>query len=182
VTFLSLSFLFSSIFITNIKFPIQQMLQHAPQRKYRTESGLLSSPLQHHLFSSSFFLPFSIAMLAPARQPRVYGVAKQENAQIKCIVDANPPEVDFKWTFNNSAESIDVAASHVSRHGEWKIQPNPAPRDSNYAFNGEFNSICRSSAMVQSSLSPSLASRLISEEKANKRSERARGASKVEYL
>lgn len=25
---------------------------------------------------------------------------------------------DFKWTFNNSAESIDVAASHVSRHGE----------------------------------------------------------------
>lgn len=48
----------------------------------------------------------------------MYGVAKQENAQIKCIVDANPPEVDFKWTFNNSAESIDVAASHVSRHGE----------------------------------------------------------------
>lgn len=48
----------------------------------------------------------------------MYGVAKQENAQIKCIVDANPPEVDFKWTFNNSAESIDVAASHVSRHGK----------------------------------------------------------------
>ena len=27
------------------------------------------------------------------QQPRVYGVAKHENAQIKCIVDANPPEV-----------------------------------------------------------------------------------------
>lgn len=26
--------------------------------------------------------------------------------------------IDFKWTFNNSAESIDVAASHVSRHGK----------------------------------------------------------------
>lgn len=51
-------------------------------------------------------------------QPRVYGVAKQENAQIKCYVDANPPDVDFKWTFNNSAESIDVAASHVSRQGK----------------------------------------------------------------
>jgi hypothetical protein len=46
-------------------------------------------------------------------------VAKQENAQIKCIVDANPPEVEFKWTFNNSAESIDVAASHVARYGEF---------------------------------------------------------------
>ncbi|CRK89491.1 CLUMA_CG003227, isoform A [Clunio marinus] len=66
-------------------------------------------------------LPFELnVMYAPTcapGQPRVYGVAKQENAQIKCIVDANPPEVDFKWTFNNSAESIDVAASHVSRHG-----------------------------------------------------------------
>lgn len=27
------------------------------------------------------------------QQPRVYGVAKHENAQIKCVVDANPPEV-----------------------------------------------------------------------------------------
>ncbi|KAL7017201.1 hypothetical protein ACKWTF_010287 [Chironomus riparius] len=66
-------------------------------------------------------LPFELnVMYAPTcapQQPRVYGVAKHENAQIKCIVDANPPEVDFKWTFNNSAESIDVAASHVSRHG-----------------------------------------------------------------
>lgn len=48
-------------------------------------------------------------------------MAKQENAQIKCVVDANPPEVEFKWTFNNSAESIDVAASHVARFGTSSI-------------------------------------------------------------
>lgn len=65
-----------------------------------------------------FRFPMFIRLSKISGQPRVYGVAKQENAQIKCIVDANPPEVDFKWTFNNSAESIDVAASHVSRHGE----------------------------------------------------------------
>lgn len=70
-------------------------------------------------FFLPIFSPFFLLMLNDiSGQPRVYGVAKQENAQIKCIVDANPPEVDFKWTFNNSAESIDVAASHVSRHGE----------------------------------------------------------------
>uniref|UniRef100_A0A1B0D1Q9 Uncharacterized protein n=1 Tax=Phlebotomus papatasi TaxID=29031 RepID=A0A1B0D1Q9_PHLPP len=50
-------------------------------------------------------------------QTRIYGVAKQENAQIKCTVEANPPEVEFRWTFNNSAESIDVAGGHVSRFG-----------------------------------------------------------------
>ncbi|KAI8116454.1 Nephrin [Lucilia cuprina] len=50
-------------------------------------------------------------------QPRIYGVAKQEDAKIKCSVDANPPDVDFTWTFNNSAESIDVATNHISRLG-----------------------------------------------------------------
>ncbi|EDS45463.1 conserved hypothetical protein [Culex quinquefasciatus] len=57
-------------------------------------------------------------MYAPTcapNQQRVYGVAKQENAEIRCVVDANPPDVEFKWTFNNSAESIDVQASHISR-------------------------------------------------------------------
>lgn len=51
-------------------------------------------------------------------QPRIYGVAKQEQAQIRCSVDANPPDVEFKWTFNNSAESIDVASNHVTRSGK----------------------------------------------------------------
>lgn len=48
---------------------------------------------------------------APACRPnqiRVHGVAKLENANISCDVDANPPKVQFRWTFNNSAESIDV--------------------------------------------------------------------------
>lgn len=42
---------------------------------------------------------------------RVHGVAKLENANISCDVDANPARVDFRWTFNNSAESIDVPGS-----------------------------------------------------------------------
>lgn len=99
------------------------------------------------------YFPF-FRSFRPNRQPRVYGVAKQENAQIKCIVDANPPEVDFKWTFNNSAESIDVAASHVSRHGK---HPNPSPCfvSEKYSIKCKmenFNSIClRLSRDVQSS-------------------------------
>lgn len=86
------------------------MLQHVPPCKYCK----LVFPLNVFLIH----IQFAKLIYGVHRQPRVYGVAKQENAQIKCIVDANPPEVDFKWTFNNSAESIDVAASHVSRHGE----------------------------------------------------------------
>ncbi|XP_062123864.1 LOW QUALITY PROTEIN: hemicentin-1 [Drosophila sulfurigaster albostrigata] len=69
--------------------------------------------------------PFNLNILyAPTcaqNQPKIYGVAKQEDAQIKCVVDANPQEVDFSWTFNNSAESIDVATNHISRIGTTSI-------------------------------------------------------------
>ncbi|KAK4308283.1 hypothetical protein Pmani_020036 [Petrolisthes manimaculis] len=37
-----------------------------------------------------------------------YSVAKKENAEVSCRVDANPSNVTFRWTFNNTAEAIDV--------------------------------------------------------------------------
>uniref|UniRef100_A0A182IW72 Ig-like domain-containing protein n=2 Tax=Anopheles atroparvus TaxID=41427 RepID=A0A182IW72_ANOAO len=71
--------------------------------------------------SPMFELNVMYAPTCAPNQPRVYGVAKQENAEIRCVVDANPPDVEFKWTFNNSAESIDVQASHISRLGTSSI-------------------------------------------------------------
>lgn len=59
------------------------------------------------------------------------------------MVDANPSDVEFKWTFNNSAESIDVATNHVTRSGRMfifmstNIQPNfaiPAAHNSPIIF------------------------------------------------
>ena len=41
-------------------------------------------------------------------QPRIYGVSKREPVKVLCEVEANPAEVQFKWTFNNSAEMIKV--------------------------------------------------------------------------
>jgi len=38
----------------------------------------------------------------------VFGVAKGEQVEIECKVDSNPIADNFKWGFNNSAESIDV--------------------------------------------------------------------------
>ncbi|XP_075221992.1 nephrin-like, partial [Lycorma delicatula] len=43
-------------------------------------------------------------------QKRVYGVARNENAHILCEVDSFPPPDDFKWTFNNSAETMEVSS------------------------------------------------------------------------
>lgn len=64
-----------------------------------------------------YVLLFSVAPSCKPNQTRVYGVAKQERAQIICQVEANPPDVHFRWTFNNSADSVDVASSHIARSG-----------------------------------------------------------------
>lgn len=42
-------------------------------------------------------------------QKSVYGVARHEEANVSCTVEADPAEVAFRWTFNNSiGESIDI--------------------------------------------------------------------------
>lgn len=41
-------------------------------------------------------------------QKRIYGVARNEAAEILCEVDSFPPPDVFKWSFNNTAEMIDM--------------------------------------------------------------------------
>ncbi|KAJ8930640.1 hypothetical protein NQ314_016555, partial [Rhamnusium bicolor] len=67
--------------------------------------------------SSAFYLNVLYTPTCKPNQTRIYGVAKQERAQITCQVDANPPDIQFRWTFNNSADSVDVAQSHIARSG-----------------------------------------------------------------
>ncbi|XP_022907185.1 neural cell adhesion molecule 2-like [Onthophagus taurus] len=67
--------------------------------------------------SRPFYLNVMFAPTCKPNQTRIYGVAKQEKTQISCQVEANPPEIQFRWTFNNSAESVDVPASHIARSG-----------------------------------------------------------------
>ncbi|KAK4885048.1 hypothetical protein RN001_001319 [Aquatica leii] len=39
-------------------------------------------------------------------QPKIYGVARQEIAEIRCELEANPTDVQFTWKFNNTDNSI----------------------------------------------------------------------------
>ncbi|XP_047356608.1 nephrin-like isoform X2 [Vespa velutina] len=71
--------------------------------------------------SSPFYLNVMFAPTCKPNQTKFHGVAKQEKANISCQVEANPAEVQFRWTFNNSAESIDVAAGHIARAGTSSI-------------------------------------------------------------
>lgn len=50
-------------------------------------------------------------------QKRVYGVAKNEPANVDCNVDSYPPPDSFKWSFNNTTEVFDMPQSgHTVNH------------------------------------------------------------------
>lgn len=49
-------------------------------------------------------------------QKRIYGVARNEAAEILCEVDAYPPPDSFKWSFNNTAETFEMPQSDYRIH------------------------------------------------------------------
>ncbi|XP_011639575.1 nephrin, partial [Pogonomyrmex barbatus] len=54
-------------------------------------------------------------------QKRIYGVARHEDARVKCRVEAYPPPESFRWTFNNTEEMVDVPHARYkneTRHSE----------------------------------------------------------------
>ncbi|XP_044744983.1 nephrin-like [Coccinella septempunctata] len=61
--------------------------------------------------SNNFHLRIMYKPICKANQPRVYGVARHELAKILCEVESHPPPNTFKWSFNNSAENIDILPS-----------------------------------------------------------------------
>ena len=46
-------------------------------------------------------------MCAPGQVTR-YAVSRNEDAEVTCSVQANPLQATFHWTFNNTADMIDV--------------------------------------------------------------------------
>ncbi|XP_023321524.1 Down syndrome cell adhesion molecule-like protein 1 homolog [Eurytemora carolleeae] len=58
--------------------------------------------------SQPIFLDVKYVPVCKTDKPKIYGVSKRELVNVLCQVESNPPEVEFKWTFNNSAEMIKV--------------------------------------------------------------------------
>ncbi|KAK8748635.1 hypothetical protein OTU49_015907, partial [Cherax quadricarinatus] len=42
-----------------------------------------------------------------------HGAARHEEVNIACYLDAHPPPMSFRWTFNNSGESADIPKEHI---------------------------------------------------------------------
>ena len=68
----------------------------------------------HYQESKPFNLDVKYLPVCVPEGVKVYGVAKEENVRIRCQVAANPSNLTFRWTFNNSAEIKDVDKSKFS--------------------------------------------------------------------
>ena len=68
----------------------------------------------HYAESKPFHLDIKYLPVCVPEGVKVYGVAKEENVRIRCQVAANPSNLTFRWTFNNSAEIKDVDRSKFS--------------------------------------------------------------------
>ncbi|XP_071533705.1 uncharacterized protein [Panulirus ornatus] len=91
------------VFVSNMSLVVQRVTR-AHGGNYTCEAtnikGTSSSPPLH--------LDVKYAPVCAQQQKVQHSVAKLENAEISCRVHANPPTVTFRWTFNNTAEAIDV--------------------------------------------------------------------------
>lgn len=70
-----------------------------------------------HMYNvSAHIFLFADKPMCRPDQKKVYGVARNEAAEILCEVDAFPPPESFKWSFNNTAETIDMPQSGFEKH------------------------------------------------------------------
>ena len=71
----------------------------------------------HYVESKPFYLDVKYPPVCIPEGVKVYGVAKEEKVRIRCQVAANPANLTFRWTFNNSAEIKAVAESKFDGNG-----------------------------------------------------------------
>ncbi|XP_076325621.1 neural cell adhesion molecule 2-like [Tachypleus tridentatus] len=58
--------------------------------------------------SNSIFLRVQYAPVCKPNQKLTYGVPQYNNVRVLCQVEADPPEVTFRWNFNNSLDKLEI--------------------------------------------------------------------------
>ncbi|XP_037081011.1 synaptogenesis protein syg-2-like [Pollicipes pollicipes] len=67
--------------------------------------------------SNALFLPVKYAPRCLPGQTLIYGAAKFEHVLVHCGVEANPAEVTFRWSFNNTGEITHLPTAQFTVNG-----------------------------------------------------------------
>ena len=91
----------------------QSLVLQRVQRGNRGRYTCTASNSEGEGQSNPVHLRVQYAPVCRTTQKIVYGAARHESVKIHCEVDADPPEVNFRWAFNNSNENV-VVENHVA--------------------------------------------------------------------
>ncbi|KAH9368506.1 hypothetical protein HPB48_007255 [Haemaphysalis longicornis] len=92
----------------------QSLVLQKVRRESRGHYQCVAANVEGEGESDRVLLRVHYAPVCKKRQNLVYGVARDEEAEISCEVEADPPELSFKWSLNNSLEVFDVKSFSVN--------------------------------------------------------------------
>nr|XP_053646215.1 nephrin-like [Cherax quadricarinatus] len=98
----------AGVIISNQSLVLQRVGKSASGRYYCVASNIEGDGQSNHIK-----LKVKYAPVCRTPQMSYHGAARYEQVNIPCYLDAYPPPVSFKWTFNNSGESADIPKEHV---------------------------------------------------------------------
>ncbi|XP_064099983.1 nephrin-like isoform X2 [Macrobrachium nipponense] len=99
----------NGILLTNRSLVVQEVT-----RKHAGQYTCQASNVEGDAMSPPVTLSVQFSPVCRPGQVSVYGVSKLEDAQVACQVDAVPQVTRFYWTFNNTAETLEVPESRFT--------------------------------------------------------------------
>lgn len=94
----------------------QSLVLQRVQRRHRGRYTCSGSNGEGEGESNSVHLRVQYAPVCRSSQKILYGAARLESVKVQCEVDSDPPEVNFRWGFNNSNENLEIV-NHMSLDG-----------------------------------------------------------------
>ncbi|CAL1289194.1 unnamed protein product [Larinioides sclopetarius] len=84
------------------------LLLQSVGRRHRGKYQCLATNTEGEGVSEEAELMVQFSPVCISGQKRAYAVAKHEEVNVTCEVDADPDDIQFRWMFNNTSETIDI--------------------------------------------------------------------------
>ncbi|GIY13620.1 uncharacterized protein CDAR_567471 [Caerostris darwini] len=97
-----------------IKIQNRSLLLHKITRKYAGNYSCVAANSEGEGFSESVAIDVHFVPFCASNQQASYGVPLRESVSIECKVEANPPNVAFRWYLNNTYRQIPLKGFSVN--------------------------------------------------------------------
>ncbi|GIY49980.1 uncharacterized protein CEXT_48051 [Caerostris extrusa] len=87
---------------------IRLLVLQSVRREHRGRYRCLAGNSEGQSVSDYLHLLVQYAPVCKLSDPKVYGVARTEVVNVTCEVEADPPDVNFRWALNNTLEVVNL--------------------------------------------------------------------------